>query len=62
MSTYTGFVRFPDPGYPDSIIEEVDVVATSTEQARERIQQQLDDDYEPGGIIIHIEQRFGLYT
>ena len=62
MSTYTGYVRFPNPGQPDSIIEEVDVVATSTEEARELIQQQLDDDYEPEGIIIRIEQRFGLYT
>ncbi|MFJ6550022.1 hypothetical protein [Microbacterium sp. NPDC091676] len=60
MSTYTGFVRFADPGYPDTI-EEIDVVATSAEEARERIEQTLVDDYEPGGTIVHIEQRTGLY-
>ena len=60
MSTYTGFIRFPNPDFPDSI-EEIDVVATSTDEARQRILQELDDDYEPGGIIAHIEQRFGLY-
>lgn len=61
MSTYTGFVRFANPGYPDTI-EEVDVVATSTEEARQRIQQTLDDDYEPGGIIAHVEQRVGYFA
>ncbi|WP_136053593.1 hypothetical protein [Microbacterium sp. K5D] len=60
MSTFTGYVRFGNPGYPD-IIEEIDVVATSPEEAREAIQKELDDDYEPGGTIAHIEQRFGLY-
>lgn len=60
MSTYTGFIRFANPGYPD-IIEEIDVVATSTEEAREHIQQELDDDYEPGGTIAHIERREGLF-
>lgn len=60
MSTYTGFVRFANPGYPDSI-EEIDVVSTSTDEARQRIQQEFDYDYEPGGIIARIEQRVGLY-
>lgn len=61
MSTYTGFVRFPNPGYPDSI-EEVDVVASSTQEARVAIQKTLDDDYEAGGIIAHIEQRLGFFA
>ncbi|MDZ8200623.1 hypothetical protein RZO50_03810 [Microbacterium sp. SSW1-59] len=61
MATYTGFIRFANPGYPDSI-EEIDVVANTTEEARQRIQQELDDDYEPGGIIAHIEQRMGLFA
>lgn len=61
MATYTGFIRFANPGYPDSI-EEIDVVANTTDEARQRIQQELDDDYEPGGIIAHIEQRMGLFS
>lgn len=61
MSAYTGFIRFANPGYPDSI-EEIDVVAPSTDEARQRIQQELDDDYEPGGIIAHIEQRGGFFA
>lgn len=61
MSTYTGFVRFPNPGHP-AIIEEIDVVATSTSEARQRIEQTLVDDYEPGGTIVHIEQRVGYFA
>jgi len=38
------------------------VTANSTEEARTAIQEALDDDYEPGGIIAHIEQRLGFFS
>jgi hypothetical protein len=61
MNSYTGFVRFSAPGCPD-LIEEIDVSAMSIEDARHRVEQELDDNYEPGGTISRIEQRAGLFA
>jgi hypothetical protein len=61
MSTYTGFIRFSTAGFPDTI-EEIDVKAGSMEEARELIQKELDADYQPGGVIAHIEQRLGFFA
>ena len=60
MATFTGFVRFPNPGFPDSI-EEIDVEAHDLDKARVAIQKELDENYQPGGVIAHIERRLGFF-
>jgi hypothetical protein len=62
MNTYTGFIAW-GPGPPYDGVEEIDVRATNEREAREQVQQQLDKpgEYEPGGRVVHIEERFGLF-
>lgn len=62
MSTYTGFVRFYFDNSEEFAVEEIDVQASHTEEARWLVQQELDADYEPGGVIVHIEQRVNPYA
>lgn len=59
MATYTAFIVYPK--YGDDIAEEIDVIADSPGEARELAQAELDRNYEPGGEIFAMEERFGLY-
>jgi len=48
-------------GPDDYTIEEIDVNAVSEEQARRITEAALAKDYEPGGKIVRIQERFGWY-
>jgi len=56
MKRFTGYVR-----WKDGENEEVDVDAIDTHDAGKKIEKLLKTDYRPGGRIIQIKQRFGLY-
>lgn len=62
MNTYTGFVAW-GPGPPYEGIEEIDVRARDEREALEQIQQLLDKpgEYEAGGRVVRVEERFGLF-
>lgn len=53
--TYTVYVEYPQE------IEEIDVLADNTCEARSIATSVLEIEYEPGGKIVHIEERFGWY-
>jgi len=54
---YTIFVTFP----AFNTVEEIDVDAASPTQAKDLAQIELDRDYEPGGVITRVVERFGWY-
>lgn len=58
LNRYTIFVSW-DGG--KSIDEEIDIDAANEIQARNIAEELLKTDYEPGGKIIEIQERFGLY-
>jgi len=55
-SRYTGFIE-----YDGEICEEIDVDAADSIAARALILDELKRNYEPGGKLVRVEQRFGLY-
>ena len=57
---YTAFVAWPDRYGPEPV-EEIDVDAADVIEARKLAQTELDALYEPGGKIVRIMERFGLY-
>lgn len=57
---YTAFIAWPDTP-PGEATEEIDVDAESPEAARAEAERQLTDGYRPGGRILAVEQRHGLY-
>lgn len=59
LRRYTAFVRYSVYGL-DSI-EEIDVDAGSEDEARRVAEAALARDYEPGGSIAGLEERFGWY-
>lgn len=72
LRRFTAFVFYPDDpasnaldvdalGTVDGIDEEIDVNATTEEQARLVALAALVRDYEPGGRIVEIEERHGWY-
>ena len=56
MRVYTGYVRFPHGD-----VEEIDVFARGPREARRQIVARLGADYEPGGHINRVVERFGWY-
>lgn len=58
LRRYTAFVRFGEDEYA---IEEIDVDARSEGEARDVARRALDADYEEGGVIFRVEERFGWY-
>lgn len=56
LGRYTIYVEFEKVG-----VEEIDVDARNEQYAKDVGKQVLARDYQPGGKILHIEQRFGLY-
>lgn len=59
-NTYTAFVRFESFG--EVIIEEIDIDAPSAADARIEARARLDEEYIPGGVIVKVERRFGIFT
>jgi superoxide dismutase len=57
-ATYTAFVSFSGGVIAD---EEIDVVAKSYEEACRKAQAELKKDYQPGGKILRVEKRFGIF-
>lgn len=58
MATYTGFITWAEY---EGTVEEIDVEASNAAQARVLVQAKLDEEYYPGGDIVHVEERFGLF-
>jgi hypothetical protein len=56
MNRYTAYARFEHGD-----IEEIDVDAASEEEARSKAQTELERDYLPGGQIVRVVERVGLY-
>ena len=56
MPRYTGYIRFNRID-----VEEIDVDAATEAEARRMIEAELQSDYEPGGRIERVVERFGLY-
>ncbi len=57
LKRYTAFISWR--GEEDC--EEIDVDAVNERYARECVKAELAQGYEPGGTIVQVEQRFGLY-
>lgn len=55
MRRFTAFVKFSEE------VEEIDVDAVNSMYARDCAEKELKRHYMPGGKIIKIEERFGLY-
>ncbi|QDF15787.1 hypothetical protein SEA_FINNY_59 [Microbacterium phage Finny] len=59
MSTFTVFASWYTG--VDKVIEELDVEASTKDEAIAKAEAELKADYLPGYTIIHCEQRFGLF-
>ena len=57
--TYTAYARFESHG--EVIIEEIDVEARDEREALEKASAELARDYIPGGEIVKVEKRFGIF-
>lgn len=51
----------PDADPQVRCIEEIDVWATRADQARERVLEVMASAYDPDMVIVHMEERFGLF-
>lgn len=58
-NTYTAYARFESHG--EVIIEEIDVEARDEREALEKASAELARDYIPGGEIVKVEKRFGIF-
>jgi hypothetical protein len=56
MRRYTAFAEFTG-----DTIEEIDLDATSAADAEALARELLERDYQPGGEIVAVEERVGLY-
>lgn len=61
LRRFTAFVRFDFDEGDEYAIEEIDVDARDENEARDVARRALDVDYEPDGVIVRVEERFGWY-
>ena len=54
--TFTAYVSF------GGIIEEIDVTAGNLEDARQQVEEILEEDYQPGGVIKQITRQSGYFA
>jgi hypothetical protein len=60
--TYTAWITDEPNADPNvRYVEEIDVWATSADQARRHATAVMAAWYDPGYVIIHLERRFGLF-
>lgn len=59
LRRYTAWVKFSIDGFDE--IEEIDVDARDEGEARDVASRAIESDYEDGGVIQRVEERFGWY-
>lgn len=63
MKRYTAFIKYivGEPGGEDHFFEEIDINAYSSDEAHRIAEAALERDYQDGGTIAEIRERFGWY-
>ena len=59
LTRYTAYLRWPE--YGPEIAEEIDLDAINEEAAWELARLEVRDGYQPGGEVVRVDERFGMY-